>query len=810
MKLHSKLLSNAGFFSLLLIFTFFLGHTDQSVNVRREYSPYRQSASKDIPNVIAKSNTFLSAHEPQSSQLPQSVPALAYPPDPVGDISWSAGTNGVADIQAAFNNARALENTQLGKAIPMMTLPSQAEWNSMNNGQKALWLINRERIDRGVLPLHGLESNVNDVAQYYADYLLDNNAWGHDADGLSPWERLDANPAIGACHDFLSISENIAVFVTSGSSIPLPIERSIFMWIYEDGDCCGWGHRHAILWYPYNNNSGPTGDEGFLGIGRANGGPYQGPFSEPWPYAEMIVMNVFDPCSTWAYSIPQVASITRADPNPTNASSVDFTVTFSEAVSGVNKSDFILTTTGIPGASLSTVSGSGTTYNVSVKIDSCSGTIRLDVNDNDTIKNSSGTALGGAGMHNGDFTTGDVYTVERPSNVDVLIAGSKQGCYFLEPGASTRKNYTGLDSGPVKVVSTSGTPIIAALRDSWYDSTTSTWTSFVQMMGLPKEQLSDTYYFPSYNNVSLSGQLRFGNVDTVGTWVRVVIGGVERGRYYLDPSEQARVEYDLDSGPVVIESETAGVKIIAALRDAWWDGVRWTSFSQMMGLPKESLSDSYYFPSYNNVSLSGQLRFGNVDTVGTWVRVVIGGVERGRYYLDPSEQQRVEYDLDSGPVVIESETPGVKIIAALRDAWYDGVSWTSFVQMMGLPKEQLADTYYLPAYNNVSLSGQLRFGNVDTVGTWMRVVIGGVQRGRYYLDPSEQVRVEYNLDSGPVVIESETAGVKIIAALRDAWYDGVRWTSFAQMMGLPVLSDTYYFPSYNNLTLDGQLRFGIP
>jgi hypothetical protein len=161
-------------------------------------------------------------------------------------------------------------------------------------------------------------------------------------------------------------------------------------------------------------------------------------------------------------------------------------------------------------------------------------------------------------------------------------------------------------------------------------------------------------------------------------------------------------------------------------------------------------------------------------------------------------------------VVIESETAGVKIIAALRDSWYDGVTWTSFVQMMGLPKEQLADTYYLPAYNNVSLSGQLRFGNVDTVGTWVRVVIGGEERGRYFLDPSEQQRVEYNLDSGPVVIESETAGVKIIAALRDAWWDGKRWTSFAQLMGLPALSDTYYFPSYNNISLSGQLRFGVP
>ena len=266
---------------------------------------------------------------------------LSYPPDPTSDISWSAGTGGVVDIQTAFNDARTLENSQLGTSMPMMTLPDQTQWNGMSDDEKALWLINRERIDRGLEPLDGLETNVNGVAQYYADYLLDNNTWGHSADGRSPWDRLNDNPAIGACHDFLSIAENLAVFVTSDSSISLPIERSIYMWMYDDASST-WGHRHAILWYPYNDNGGQAGREGFLGIGRANGGPYKGPFSQPWPFAEMIVMNVFDPCAPWAYPGPAVTSITRADANPTSADSVRFNVTFSKAVTGVDQTDFSL------------------------------------------------------------------------------------------------------------------------------------------------------------------------------------------------------------------------------------------------------------------------------------------------------------------------------------------------------------------------------------------------------------------------------------------------------------------------------------
>jgi hypothetical protein len=37
-------------------------------------------------------------------------------------------------------------------------------------------------------------------------------------------------------------------------------------------------------------------------------------------------------------------------------------------------------------------------------------------------------------------------------------------------------------------------------------------------------------------------------------------------------------------------------------------------------------------------------------------------------------------------------------------------------------------------------------------------------------------------------------------------------TSYVQLMGLPAtsLSDSYYFPAYNNRTLIGQLRFGVP
>lgn len=230
-----------------------------------------------------------------SSGIVSARGALSYPTDPTSNIAWSAGFSGVADIQAAFNNGRTKENTQLGKSIPMLTMPSQAAWDAKTDSEKALWLINRERIDRGIMPLDNVEANVTSVAQYFADYLRTHNAFDHNADGRSPWDRLNANAAIGACHDFLGVAENLAAFMTSGTDIPLPVERAVYNWTYDDSGSA-WGHRHANLWYPYNDNSGTSGQEGFIGIGRSSG-PYQG-----WNYGVVVVMNVFDPCATWIYS----------------------------------------------------------------------------------------------------------------------------------------------------------------------------------------------------------------------------------------------------------------------------------------------------------------------------------------------------------------------------------------------------------------------------------------------------------------------------------------------------------------------------
>ncbi len=109
---------------------------------------------------------------------------------------------------------------------------------------------------------------------------------------------------------------------------------------------------------------------------------------------------------------PEVDSITRNDPSPTNASSVSWTVTFTEDVTGVGISDFVLFGSGANGASITSVLGASDEYTVTANTGD-DGTLRLDVSDDDSIQDAVGNPLGGPTAGDGDFTSGEAYLVDR-------------------------------------------------------------------------------------------------------------------------------------------------------------------------------------------------------------------------------------------------------------------------------------------------------------------------------------------------------------------------------------------------------------
>ncbi|WP_035558037.1 M4 family metallopeptidase [Hymenobacter sp. IS2118] len=111
-----------------------------------------------------------------------------------------------------------------------------------------------------------------------------------------------------------------------------------------------------------------------------------------------------------------ITSIVRADSNPANAASVDYTVTFAAAVTGMTAANFSLTANGgVVGASVSGVSGAGSTYTVSVSTGTGDGTLRLN------LANATGLA---PGISNVPYTGGQTYIIDKTAPTATITSGT--------------------------------------------------------------------------------------------------------------------------------------------------------------------------------------------------------------------------------------------------------------------------------------------------------------------------------------------------------------------------------------------------
>jgi parallel beta-helix repeat protein len=125
-----------------------------------------------------------------------------------------------------------------------------------------------------------------------------------------------------------------------------------------------------------------------------------------------------------ATTAPAVDSITLDGAATTNAQVVSFSVTFSEAVTGIETTlpsdDFTLVGAGLTGPSITAVSGAGASYTVTADIGSGEGTLGLTVESSGGIQDAAGQGLAAP------VTGSAVYTIDRididvdlPANIDV-------------------------------------------------------------------------------------------------------------------------------------------------------------------------------------------------------------------------------------------------------------------------------------------------------------------------------------------------------------------------------------------------------
>jgi len=114
---------------------------------------------------------------------------------------------------------------------------------------------------------------------------------------------------------------------------------------------------------------------------------------------------------------PEVTAIVRASPERTSASSVIFTVTFSETVNEVDPGDFMVEVTGnISGATIEDVTGTGSARAVLVNTGSGDGTLRLVVPVTAAISDPGDNPLSAV-----PYTTGQSYSVDKIAPVALSI-----------------------------------------------------------------------------------------------------------------------------------------------------------------------------------------------------------------------------------------------------------------------------------------------------------------------------------------------------------------------------------------------------
>ncbi len=225
---------------------------------------------------------------------------------------------------------------------------------------------------------------------------------------------INNTPSLGSTSVTAGSSVNLTLSVTTSGS-GTANDWSSFSWQFSGGaTTC---------------NTSPN----FTGSGTRSGTYAISAPTTPGVYSLNLIAYNSNDCSTGSSTTyplsnvltvyPTVSSIALTGASPTNAASVSWTVTFSASVTGVDASDFSLASTGITGALITGVSGSGNTRTVTASTGSGSGTLGLNLVDDDSIVSNS-VALGGTGTANGNFI-GASYTLDRtPPTVSSIALGS--------------------------------------------------------------------------------------------------------------------------------------------------------------------------------------------------------------------------------------------------------------------------------------------------------------------------------------------------------------------------------------------------
>ena len=281
-----------------------------------------------------------------------------------------------------------------------------------------------------------VSSNLTNVSAIYSN-------WGafaavKDDGSVVTW----GDPTNGG--DSESVRSNLkgvaAIYSTRDAFAALKGDGSVVTWGYRlgGGDSSAVSTQLTEVTAIYSNNSDFTAlkRDGRVVVWGGSGSDAASLAATTNLTGVALIQNVFSQAQQ-IYG-PVVISTAAADGSSRSATRLEFAVTFSESVTGVDADDFSLNRTGTATGTIASVSGSGAAYTVSVTGVSGNGTIRLDLKASGTgIQNAASTPVAiGRG-----YSSGTTFTVDHspvlsaaPTNASVTATSAVLGGVVTSDG----------------------------------------------------------------------------------------------------------------------------------------------------------------------------------------------------------------------------------------------------------------------------------------------------------------------------------------------------------------------------------------
>lgn len=372
-----------------------------------------------------------------------------------------------------------------------------------------------------------------------------------------------------------------------------------------------------------------------------------------------IINNVVD-MGPYEMQFPSVSQISCKHPKgcgnqqlPLNERTLQFEVTFSEKVTGLDETDLQLHTENLQAhiTDISPSSGYQKTYLVTVTITEVTAnlaTLRLDVEDNDSITNESDIPLGDIGSGNGNFTTGEVYLVDlMPPTVTIEQASQQNDPTGFPPLVLTVTFSEKINGFKKTDINFNGSTEKELLTATLIDNNP-IYTAAVNGMVKPGIVIATidadvvTDIAGNFNNISTSTDNQITYKPT-----SPVVVAIEPNLH--NPSKEAMATYLITFSEAVTGVDTTDFRLETDLMDAHIDSV--------------TGEGKIYTVKVNTGEGEGDLQLNLVDddTIVNQLKVPLGGIEAKNG------------NFKGGSYHIDRTAPTVKIIAVNPDPRDQGV-----------------------------------------------------------------------------------------------------------------------------------------